>query len=132
VLAMQEVPKEDTSKYGIIEGRKYKNLIELTGIVEKPRPQDAKSNLAVVGRYIFNPRVFAMLEQVTPGTGGEIQLTDGIQNLLQHEPVYGYKFDGKRFDCGNKLGYLQASVEYALEHPEVKDEFREYLGSLKT
>jgi UTP--glucose-1-phosphate uridylyltransferase len=99
--------------------------------VEKPRPQDAKSNLAVVGRYIFNPRVFAMLEQVTPGTGGEIQLTDGIQSLLQHEPVYGYKFDGKRFDCGNKLGYLQASVEYALEHPEVKNEFREYLRSLK-
>lgn len=131
VLAVQEVPKEDTSKYGIIEGKKYKNLVELAGIVEKPKPQDAKSNLAVVGRYIFNPRIFAMLEQVRPGTGGEIQLTDGIQNLLQHEPVYGYKFEGKRFDCGNKLGYLQASVEYALEHPEVKDEFREYLKNLK-
>lgn len=131
VLALQEVPKEDTSKYGIIEGKQYKNLMELTGIVEKPKPKDATSNLAVVGRYIFNPRIFTMLEQVRPGAGGEIQLTDGIQALLQHEPVYGYKFDGKRFDCGSKIGYLQASVEYALEHPEVQDEFREYLKNLK-
>jgi UTP--glucose-1-phosphate uridylyltransferase len=131
VLAVQEVPKEDTSKYGIVEGREYRGLIELAGIEEKPRPQDAKSNLAVVGRYIFNPRIFAMLEQTGTGTGGEIQLTDGIQTLLQHEPVYGYRFNGKRFDCGNKQGYLQASVEYALEHPEVRDEFREYLKNLK-
>src|SRR5688572_6093953 len=131
VLALQQVPKEDTSKYGIVEGKQNKNLVSLTGIVEKPRPQDAKSNLAVVGRYIFNPRIFAMLEQVRPGKGGEIQLTDGIQALLQHEPVYGYQFSGKRFDCGSKLGYLQASVEYALEHPEVKDEFREYLKTVK-
>jgi UTP--glucose-1-phosphate uridylyltransferase len=131
VLALQQVPREDTSKYGIVEGKHNKNLVSLTGIVEKPRPQDAKSNLAVVGRYIFNPRIFAMLEQVRPGKGGEIQLTDGIQALLQHEPVYGYEFSGKRFDCGSKLGYLQASVEYALEHPEVKDEFREYLKTVK-
>jgi UTP--glucose-1-phosphate uridylyltransferase len=131
VLALQQVPKEDTSKYGIVEGKQHKNLVSLSGIVEKPRPQDAKTNLAVVGRYIFNPRIFAMLEQVRPGKGGEIQLTDGIQALLQHEPVYGYQFSGKRFDCGSKLGYLQASVEYALEHPEVKDEFREYLKTVK-
>jgi UTP--glucose-1-phosphate uridylyltransferase len=131
VLALQQVPAEDTSKYGIVEGKQHKNLISLSGIVEKPRPQDARSNLAVVGRYIFNPRIFAMLEQVRPGKGGEIQLTDGIQALLQHEPVYGYQFSGKRFDCGSKLGYLQASVEYALEHHEVKDEFRDYLKTVK-
>jgi UTP--glucose-1-phosphate uridylyltransferase len=131
VLALQQVPREDTSKYGMVEGKQHKNLVSLSGIVEKPKPQDAKSNLAVVGRYIFNPRIFAMLEQVRPGKGGEIQLTDGIQALLQHEPVYGYQFSGKRFDCGSKLGYLQASVEYALEHPEVKDEFRDYLKTVK-
>ncbi|MBA3582112.1 MAG: UTP--glucose-1-phosphate uridylyltransferase GalU [Gammaproteobacteria bacterium] len=132
VIALQEVPREDTSKYGIVEGEvggKY--LTRMTGIVEKPQPKDARSNLAVVGRYIFNSRIFHHLEKTKPGAGGEIQLTDAIATLLQEETVYGYQFQGKRFDCGSKLGYLQASVEYGLEHAEIKAEFAEYLRNLK-
>lgn len=131
VLALQEIPREETYKYGIIEGKQRNDqLTQLTGIVEKPRPEDARSNLAVVGRYVFNPRIFEMIEKIGRGAGGEIQLTDAIQALLKEESVLGYRFDGKRFDCGSKLGYLQASVEYGLEHDEISSEFREYLKNL--
>ncbi|HEX7027933.1 MAG TPA: UTP--glucose-1-phosphate uridylyltransferase GalU [Gammaproteobacteria bacterium] len=131
VLALQEVPNKETYKYGIIEGQsRGDELTLLNGIVEKPKPEEARSNLAVVGRYIFTPTIFDMLEKVDTGTGGEIQLTDAIDALLKVESVLGYRFNGKRFDCGSKLGYLQASVEYGLEHEEVKTEFRAYLKGL--
>jgi UTP--glucose-1-phosphate uridylyltransferase len=100
------------------------------GIVEKPSPENAPSTLAVVGRYILSPRIFSLLDSVVPGAGGEIQLTDGIAALLLHEPVMAYEFSGKRYDCGSKFGYLQATVEYALSHPELKDKFRAYLKNL--
>ncbi len=132
VLGLEEVPAEETQKYGIVEGEsRSADLTLLSGIVEKPRPEDAKSNLAVVGRYIFTPKIFDMLEQVKPGAGNEIQLTDAIEMLRKEESVLGYRFKGRRFDCGGKLGYLQASVEYGLEHDEVKEEFRQYLQALK-
>lgn len=131
VIALQEVPREETYKYGVVEGEsRGDDLTLLHGIVEKPAPEKAPSNLAVVGRYIFTPRIFDMLERVERGTGGEIQLTDAIELLLAEESVLGYRFHGKRFDCGSKLGYLQASVEYGLEHEEVAERFRAYLKNL--
>ena len=132
IIGVQNVPREETRSYGIIHGEATeKGLCKMDGIVEKPSPEKAPSTLAVVGRYILTPRIFTLLEQVKPGAGGEIQLTDGIAALLKHEPVLAYEFHGKRYDCGSKLGYLQATVEYALTHPELKDRFRTYLGSLK-
>jgi UTP--glucose-1-phosphate uridylyltransferase len=103
----------------------------MEGIVEKPSPEKAPSTLAVVGRYILTSRIFGLLESVVPGTGGEIQLTDGIAALLSEEKVLAYEFIGKRYDCGSKFGYLQATVAYALEHPELKDRFHAYLKGLK-
>jgi UTP--glucose-1-phosphate uridylyltransferase len=100
----------------------------MSGIVEKPAPQDAPSNLGVVGRYILTPRIFDHLRQLKPGAGGEFQLTDAIQSLLGQEQVLAYRYQGTRYDCGNKLGYLKATVEYALKHPEVGPDFRRYLG----
>jgi UTP--glucose-1-phosphate uridylyltransferase len=97
-------------------------------IVEKPAPADAPSNLAVVGRYLLTPTIFEKLEQTQPGAGGEIQLTDAIAALLEDEPVIAYPFEGKRYDCGSKEGYLEATVEYALSHPELGDRFRDYLS----
>jgi len=132
IIGVQNVPREETSSYGIVHGEAIeKGLYRLDGIVEKPSSDKAPSTLAVVGRYILTPRVFALLEQVRPGTGGEIQLTDGIAALLKEEQVLAYEFHGKRYDCGSKLGYLQATVEYALAHPELKDRFRQYLKALK-
>jgi UTP--glucose-1-phosphate uridylyltransferase len=97
-------------------------------IVEKPKPAEAPSNLAVVGRYILTPRIFDLLAETERGKGGEIQLTDAIAKLLEEEPVMAYQFKGKRYDCGDKLGYLVATVEHALAHPELKESFAEYLG----
>jgi UTP--glucose-1-phosphate uridylyltransferase len=132
IIGVQNVPREETRSYGIVRGNGMGNgLHKMDQIVEKPSPEKAPSTLAVVGRYILTPRIFALLEQVTPGAGGEIQLTDGIAALLREEPVLAYEFRGKRYDCGSKLGYLQATVEYALEHPELKDKFRGYLDSLQ-
>ncbi len=131
VLAVEEVPKEDTQKYGVIKPNLNislsKNLFQLEGIVEKPQPVDAPSNLSVVGRYILTPKIFDLLGDTEKGAGGEIQLTDAIEQLLQYEAVNAYQFEGKRFDCGSKLGYLEATVEYALQHAELADGFREYL-----
>jgi UTP--glucose-1-phosphate uridylyltransferase len=129
VLGIEEVPAEHTRQYGIIDGEPDgSGLHRLRGIVEKPHPADAPSNLAVVGRYILTPRVFELLEQTRAGAGGEIQLTDAIARLLQEEPVYGFEFAGLRFDCGSKLGYLEATVHYGLKHPELGGEFRAALG----
>lgn len=132
IIGVQTVAREDTRSYGIVKGRKSGDrTYVMEGIVEKPLPDKAPSTLAVVGRYILSSRIFEMLERVTPGAGGEIQLTDGIAALLSHEQVLAYEFQGKRYDCGNKFGYLQATVEYALEHPELKEKFHAYLKGLK-
>jgi UTP--glucose-1-phosphate uridylyltransferase len=128
ILGVQEIAPEDTSKYGVVSGEPSGNdLRRLTGIVEKPKPQDAPSNLGVIGRYILTPRIFELLETVGQGAGGEIQLTDAIAALLKEEAVYAYNFEGKRYDCGDKLGYLEATVEMALQHPELGGAFAEYL-----
>ena len=131
IVAVQTVPHAQTDKYGIVKtGSKRDELLRVDRIVEKPKPDKAPSNLAVVGRYLLTPRVFEHLEQIGEGTGGEIQLTDGIARLMNDEAVYAYRFQGKRFDCGSKLGYLQANVEYALQHPELATSFKAYLRKL--
>ena len=128
VIAVQNVPREDTSSYGIIQGAPDGDrLVRMTGIVEKPKPQQAPSTLAVVGRYVFGSAIMDHLERVKPGAGGEIQLTDAIASLLHEETVLGYAFEGARYDCGSKLGYLQANVMYGLKHPEVGPEFARFL-----
>jgi UTP--glucose-1-phosphate uridylyltransferase len=128
ILGVEEVPPEDTDKYGIVDPEESNGRITLVrNIVEKPAPADARSNLAVVGRYILTPEIFDHLENIPRGAGGEIQLTDAIECLLGEQKVLAYRFEGKRYDCGNKLGYLQATVEYALQHPDLRDAFLEYL-----
>jgi UTP--glucose-1-phosphate uridylyltransferase len=128
IIGVEEIAAQDSCAYGVIDGREWEpNLIKLSGIVEKPAPEDAPSNLGAIGRYILKPRIFECLRALKPGTGGEIQLTDGIQALLKSEQVLAYRYQGTRFDCGSKLGYLKATVEFALRHPEVKDAFAAYL-----
>lgn len=131
VILVEEVPKEETHKYGIveIENDDGESAI-ITSIVEKPKPDVAPSNLAVVGRYILTPRIFELLRKTKKGTGGEIQLTDAIAELLKFEKVRAYRVKGKRYDCGSKLGFLEANVEYALEHEELKEPFGAYLKGL--
>jgi UTP--glucose-1-phosphate uridylyltransferase len=128
ILGVEEVPRNETDRYGIVDpaSSSGRNSI-VRNIVEKPAPEDARSNLAVVGRYILNPGIFAHLQTIPRGAGGEIQLTDAIEELLKEEQVLAYRFEGKRYDCGSKLGYLQATVEYALRHPELRDAFHDYL-----
>ena len=131
ILGTQKVPMEDVSSYGVVEGVGLKpDLMEVAGIVEKPSVETAPSNVAVVGRYILTPRIFHLLENTPRGAGNEIQLTDAIAELLKEQRVLAYNFKGKRFDCGSKMGYLKAQVEFALEHEEVGEEFREYLNTL--
>jgi UTP--glucose-1-phosphate uridylyltransferase len=131
VLSVEEVPPGETNKYGIVETEEQPDgSLRVISIVEKPAPEVAPSNLAVVGRYLLTPKIFDMLEQTTPGAGGEIQLTDAIAALLKEETVIAYPFEGKRYDCGSKEGYLEATVEYALAHPELGESFREYLKTL--
>ena len=126
VVAVETVPRESTSSYGIVAvNESDKNRI--TQIVEKPQPEDAPSNSAVVGRYLLVPEIFDKLENIGKGAGGEIQLTDGIAALLNQSPVYAYSFAGVRYDCGSKLGYLQATVAYGLSHPDTGERFREHL-----
>ncbi len=117
MLGVEEVEPSETDKYGIVDtGGSKERVAAINAIVEKPKPSKAPSNLAVVGRYVLTPRIFDHLEQIGAGAGGEIQLTDGIARLMHDEPVYAYRFAGKRYDCGNKLGYLQATVEFGLKH----------------
>ncbi len=131
LLGVEQVPLEETNKYGIVKtGAVREHLARIEAIVEKPSPAQAPSTLAVVGRYLLTPRIFHFLRSTQRGSGGEIQLTDAIAALLLEEEVLAYQFIGKRYDCGSKLGYLQATVEYALKHPEVSDEFGLYLESL--
>ncbi len=131
VLGVQDVPRDQTRQYGIVAAQPIsERLEEVHGIVEKPAPEVAPSTLAVVGRYILTPRIFDHLEKVQAGAGGEIQLTDGLAALMAEERVVAYRFQGTRYDCGSKLGYLQASVALGLQHPEVKAEFAAYLQQL--
>jgi UTP--glucose-1-phosphate uridylyltransferase len=128
LLGVEEVPKDQTQSYGIVTiDKMQEDTARIHSIVEKPRPAEAPSNLAVVGRYVLTPRIFSMLGEVVPGAGGEIQLTDAISALLHHERVLAVRLPGKRYDCGSKLGYLQASVELGLRHPEIGKEFSRYL-----
>ena len=127
VVAVETVPPEDSSSYGIVA---VDETSRITKIVEKPAPEDAPSNSAVVGRYLLAAEIFDKLETIGRGAGGEIQLTDGIADLLDESPVYAYSFSGNRFDCGNKLGYLMATVAYGLEHPDTGREFREHLQQI--
>jgi UTP--glucose-1-phosphate uridylyltransferase len=131
VLGVQDVPREDTASYGIVDAKPLADRVErVSAIVEKPRPDVAPSTLAVVGRYVLTARIFHHLENVQPGAGGEIQLTDAISALLAEQQVLGYRYEGVRYDCGSKLGYLQATVEYALRHAEVGTDFAAYLRGL--
>jgi UTP--glucose-1-phosphate uridylyltransferase len=131
VLGVEEVDRSETDKYGIVDaGGSTAKLAPIAAIVEKPRPAMAPSNLAVVGRYVLTPQIFDHLERIGAGAGGEIQLTDGIARLMKEQAVYAYRFTGKRYDCGNKLGYLQATVEYGLKHPTLGAGFRSYLDTL--
>lgn len=128
VLGVQDVPRADTGSYGIVDARPVAERVEqVSAIVEKPKPDVAPSTLAVVGRYILTPRIFDHLERVQPGAGGEIQLTDGIASLLSEEQVLAYRYDGVRYDCGSKLGYLKASVTFGRRHPEIGAAFSAYL-----
>lgn len=131
VLGVEDVLPSETGSYGIVDAQPIDtNLLKVRSIVEKPKPEDAPSTLAVVGRYILTPRIFECLEKVKPGKGGEIQLTDGISDLMQLEDIYAYRFSGKRFDCGSKLGFMKANVELALKHPELSKSFSDYLKNL--
>lgn len=128
MVAVEKINPQETKKYGIVDvGVMSENMAAVRNIVEKPLPQQAPSNLGVVGRYILTPRIFKLLEGTHKGSGGEIQLTDAIAKLLAEESVYAYQFDGKRYDCGSKLGYLEATVAYALKHPELADDFKRSL-----
>ena len=131
VIAVEEVPRKDSSKYGIVSADPFSQdhggIARMKGIVEKPQPEDAPSNLAVVGRYLLTPRIFDLIRSQTPGAGGEIQLTDAIARLLIEEQVLAYRFIGKRFDCGSKLGYMQASVTLARRHAEIGSDFSQWL-----
>lgn len=128
ILGVQEVAPAETASYGIVDATPMgERVSRVNAIVEKPKPEVAPSTLGVVGRYILTPRIFHHIQHLKPGAGGELQLTDAIAALLIEQQVLAYAFDGIRYDCGSKLGYLQATVEYALKHPEVQDEFSRYL-----
>ncbi len=131
ILAVQDVPRADTRQYGIVSATPYlDNLERVHGIVEKPQPENAPSTLAVVGRYVLNPSIFARLENLGKGAGGEIQLTDGIAALLQDEAVLAYRYTGQRYDCGSKLGYLKATLAIGMKHPETGAALTEYVHGL--
>jgi len=133
VIAVQEVPSEHTRRYGIVAGDKVRlGLIKVSRMVEKPAPEVAPSRMGVAGRYILTPAVFEQIRRQSGGVGGEIQLTDGIAGLMKTESVYAFEYSGKRYDCGSKEGFLQATVELALQHPEVGVQFKAYLDSLRT
>ncbi|MBY4868995.1 UTP--glucose-1-phosphate uridylyltransferase [Burkholderia sp. Bp9017] len=130
VIGVEEIPPSDTKSYGVVDGKEWEeSIIKMSGIVEKPAPDVAPSNLGVVGRYILKPRIFKHLRGLKPGAGGELQLTDGIQALLAEEQVLAYRYAGTRYDCGSKLGYLKATVDFALRHPEVGSDFTAYLAA---
>ena len=136
VVALMEVPRENISAYGVVDAEPVGHnggrdrLFRIRNMVEKPKAADAPSNLAIIGRYVLTPEVFHSLEAIEPGAGGEIQLTDGLKHLLRNRPIYGYKFEGKRYDAGDKQGFLQATVEFALKRHDLGEQFRSYLKTL--
>ena len=131
IISVQNVDKNNIHKYGVIDGEKINNSDWLLSkIVEKPKASEAPSNMGVVGRYIFNPLIFEYIRKTPKGSGGEIQLTDAIDLMLKKEKVYAYEFEGKRYDCGSKLGFLEATVDYGLNHPELSNDFKKYLDSI--
>jgi len=128
VLALQQVPMTEVHKYGVIEGiRERDGVYKINNLVEKPKPSDAPSDMAIIGRYILTPDIFDILDGIGPGRGGEIQLTDALCMLLEKRPLYGYLFTGTRYDAGDKVGYLKATVDLALKNPQVSEQFKEYL-----
>lgn len=128
-IAVQSVAIEDVARYGIVElTQPQQQVTQIRGIVEKPQPEQAPSTLAAVGRYLLSPSIFTWLQSIQPGVGGEIQLTDAIHQLAYQEPVYAFTFKGKRYDCGNKLGYLEATLVYARKHPEIGKQFEQLLA----
>ncbi len=132
ILAIQRVPKSQTKHYGIIEAKKIEDRVYLVkDLVEKPLPEEAPSNLAIIGRYILMPEIFGCLENTRPGRGGEIQLTDGLRLLMEKQPIYAYELDGVRYDAGDKLGFLKATVEYGLKNAEFGDAFKNYLKKMR-
>ena len=136
VVALMEVPKEQISNYGVVDAEPVDHLgakdrlYRIRNLVEKPKAEDAPSNLAIIGRYVLVPEIFQSLRMIEPGAGGEIQLTDGLKHLLRNRPIYGLRFEGKRYDAGDKLGFLQATVEFALRRPDLGGAFRNYLKGL--
>jgi UTP--glucose-1-phosphate uridylyltransferase len=128
VLALERVPASEIHRYGVVSGQKQKDSVyRIDGLVEKPSPSEAPSDMAIIGRYILTADIFGVLKHVKPGKGGEIQLTDALSGLLKKRPIYGYLFTGRRYDAGDKVGYLKATVDLALKNPQVSEEFREYL-----
>jgi UTP--glucose-1-phosphate uridylyltransferase len=136
VVALMEVPRENISAYGVVDAEPVPHngsrdrLYRIRNMVEKPKAADAPSNLAIIGRYVLTPEIFTSLETIEPGSGGEIQLTDGLKHVLRSRPIYGYRFEGTRYDAGDKLGFLKATVEFALKRYDLGDEFRCYLKTL--
>jgi UTP--glucose-1-phosphate uridylyltransferase len=136
VLAVMEVPQESISAYGAIDAEPvahngHDRVYRIRDLVEKPKPSEAPSNLAIIGRYVLTPEIFESLQSITPGSGGELQLTDALKHMLRSRPIYAYRFEGTRYDAGDKLGFLKATVEYALRRPDLGGPFREYLQGLK-
>ena len=132
VIGVQKVPQENVGSYGVISGDEVSDkLWRISGIVEKPKPDEAPSNIAVVGRYILDASIFKILEETDIGAGGELQLTDAIANQIKSKSIYAYEFEGRRYDCGSKLGYMQATVEYGMKHAEIGEDFSAYLKNLK-
>ena len=132
VVALMEVPREQISAYGVVEADEISpGLYRIRSLVEKPKPEDAPSNLAIIGRYVLTPQIFDSLTRIAPGAGGEIQLTDGMRHLLGSQPIYGLKFEGRRFDAGDKQGFLRATVEFGLKHPTLGAAFRSYLREMR-
>lgn len=130
VLALEKIPISEIHRYGVVGGKKVgKNIFKINEMVEKPKTADAPSDMAIIGRYILTPDIFKVIENTPPGKGGEIQLTDAIKSLMKKKPVYGYLFEGSRYDGGDKVGYLKATVELALKNPGVNEEFKKYLLS---
>lgn len=131
ILGVQEIPRENTNKYGIVDGTKIEDRVyRVKDLVEKPSMEEAPSNIAILGRYIINPEIFEILENTKPGKGGEIQLTDALKELATREAMYAYNFEGRRHDVGDKLGFLQATVEFALKRDDLRDEFLTYLEDI--
>jgi UTP--glucose-1-phosphate uridylyltransferase len=137
VVALMEVPGDAISAYGVVDAEPVAHnggrdrLFRVRNMVEKPKPADAPSNLAIIGRYVLTPEIFDSIESIEPGSGGELQLTDALKHLLRSRPIYGYRFEGTRYDAGDKLGFLKATVEFALKRYDLGNEFREYLKGLK-